>query len=436
MIQDHLHVFLNPRQQNHNTPSIISFRDRRHGISTIIFLTPPASDRTSSDQQQAQKRRAVRNDASERTDLDVPPTSRLRTEGFTYERERVGSPPLALLPLQDSPINENNFAYLQLQKVLPQIEDVLRDYHVQIDGDQDMDGQTNQIEFVHRTREHESLSNHDLTVLIPAVWEEARPQIWLQVVDRVREILVQHQYTEGIKVEVIGRRFFKALTLDVVEDDHPIVSRWKDLRPQIHTIIDQSQHLRDRWCSIGVIRQGHTDWTGSEPPLPTVVAIMVDWDVNPLHWQDAEFHIKDLLLAYNLPNVGVDFSRGELVTTNFPLRQPMRAPKTGDILDKHAYSKKMEMGSDFGPREYFEKAPGEAIPGPSATIGGFINATDCETGTVTRMGLTNYHAVRAMVPGFSYTVSTNSNKQALVAPALKDSPLESQSAPLHESKIT
>ena len=385
--------------------------------------TPPSSDRSSSDQQQAKKRAVLRNDATLRTDLNVPPQSRLAREGFTYEKFRVGCPPLALLPLHFTDLHGGNRAYQALRWQMPRFHEVLQNFHIEIDYDRDIFGNNQEVRFGHRTREYEDPSDSNIFVFIPAVWNDNRPLSWLQAVNEIRNILGENPFTRRVGVEMMGRYYFKEWTMKVIEDDHPIIAVWHRIQPEIHSILAQSQFLRDRWCSIAVIRLGHITEDG--PPLPTVVAILVDWDVNPLHWEDAQLRINSLLTSHNLPNVRADFSRGGIVRDTFPLLKPTTDRKVRP-LKAHAYQQKVAMGTDMGPARYFEKAPGEKIGGPCGTLGGYVDVKDNQTGEVTRMGVTNHHVVRQVLPGFSYTVSQDVDRRPLEAPASQGSDLESE----------
>lgn len=138
-------------------------------------------------------------------------------------------------------------------------------------------------------------------------------------------------------------------------------------------------------------------------PFSTVVSILVNWDVNPFHWENPQELIKNVLRGHNLSDVDVIFSRGEICYNAFPLQDPSKGPVPGDILERE-YNEPIAMGSDFGPAHYFLTPSGQQVHGPSGTLGGYLKVTDQNTQVVRRMGLTNYRTVRGAIDGFGYKI--------------------------------
>lgn len=367
--------------------------------------SPPYSDGSSSAEGQALKRRVVQNDSSTRTDLPVPGDSNLAREGYTYEKFRVGGPPLQLLPLHNTTLGHADPAAVVLRQLLPRIVATMREHQVELDEGEDTYGfgSGNNIEFVHRTVNDETPSLQNLTILIPAIWNEDAPFQWLHVVDELRGLLVQDVRTRPVKVELIGGQHLRQQVLHVVAEDDPIVAAWPTVGPQVLSIITRSVYLQDQWWAVGVRRIGQEQWDGEEGALTTIVSILVNWDVKPAHWVESQTLIKNILDSYNLDHVDVVFSRGEISRNAFPLQNPSKPPASEDRIGGE-YSEAIGMGSDFGPAKYLQKAPGKTSDGPYGTLGGYLKVTDQRTQEVTRMGLTNYHTIRPAVEGFGLKV--------------------------------
>ena len=219
-------------------------------------------------------------------------------------------PPLQLLPLENVDPDDDDPAYIDLIGMLPHIYDTLGKHQVSLDDDQDMYGSSRQIEFLHRTKGGGSPTLGDLTVLIPALWNEAQPLAWLRVVSDLRHMLVQGTNTRPVKVELIARQLYNPQTFDVVEENHPIVGKWNALQPQLLGMISQSERLRTRLCSLGVIRMGYIHWSGGSV-LPTIVLVVVNWDINPHEWDGTRLSMRNLLRDNGLPQVDVVFTRGK-----------------------------------------------------------------------------------------------------------------------------
>ena len=192
-------------------------------VSQSYLPSPSSSQGSSSDEQQALKRRRAQNDSNTRSDFHIAPNSNLAQESFTYEKYRVGSPPSQFIPLDDTPLEQRHLAYAVLRQLLPQIEAITREDRAEKDPGQDMHGNTADIEFVHRSVDDEPPSLENLTLLIPAVWNENAPFQWLRVVEEGRGLLVQNVRTRLVKVKLISPQLYQPLTIETVVNN-PIVA--------------------------------------------------------------------------------------------------------------------------------------------------------------------------------------------------------------------
>ena len=228
----------------------------------------------------------MQNDAIERDDLPIDPDSNIAREGCTYEKYRVGAPPLQLRPLNSIAAAEDDPSCLCLMQMRSQIEAMLREIEVELDRMQDHEGNPATIQFVHRTVGRDLPSPQNLTVLVPAVWNENTPLNWLSAVEKIRSILLQDPITQVVKVEIMGRQLYQQRRIAVVEADHPIVAVWEEILPQVQTLIGPASEIDGLWASIGVERMGYE--IDGEDGLRTTVSVVVDWDVNPVLWRKAE----------------------------------------------------------------------------------------------------------------------------------------------------
>lgn len=188
----------------------------------------PYAQGASTEERQVLKRRMVQNDVDTRKDLPVALNSNLAKEGFTYQTFRVGGPPLQLLPLRNTHLDYSDPVHPILRQLLPRIEAILEKFGVELDDGEETwgFGSSPEIEFVHRTVNDEPPSLQNLTILIPAQWNEHAPFQWLHVVDELRGLLIQDVRIRPIRVELIGGRLLEQQVMDAVKEDHPIIAAW------------------------------------------------------------------------------------------------------------------------------------------------------------------------------------------------------------------
>ncbi|KAI4124222.1 MAG: hypothetical protein LQ338_004927, partial [Usnochroma carphineum] len=358
-----------------------------------------SSSGSSSSYEQALKRRRVQNDSSSDDALQVPPQSQVAREGYTSQKFRVGGPPLQILPLETTLIPHNHEVAVVLRELVPRIENALSFHQVERDVE-------DPVAFVYRTIPEQMPAMENMTAYVPATWNDSAPIQWLKAVDAIRAILVRDHRTRPIKVEIIAWQLTTPRNTEALEEDHPVVAAWPEIRPQVHNILGETTIVRESWLTIIVLRRGYnppwSDIDGS--PHPSVVLLIImDYVINPWQWRAAEHKIRNLLTAHGLTDVEVEFERGENTIMTFPVREPTIAPKDVDII-KGPYNVSVGMGADFGPARYFDSAPGQPIAGPTGTIGGYFTVVRSD-GKRKKMGITNYHVVREVLQGFNYTTS-------------------------------
>ena len=195
---------------------------------------PLAHDFSSLEDQQAILRKKVQNDINLRPEVPINPDGILARDGFTYEKYRVGSPPLQILPLGFHPIKQRTPVYILLENLRFQLEAILVKYGIELDDERE-DGKVGDIQFVHRTVDDDEPSNDNLTVWIPAIWDE-KPLDWLRAVKAMRLLLLKDPITKSIKVEMISHELYRSKMIAAVQVDHPIVAAWNTISPLIHEV--------------------------------------------------------------------------------------------------------------------------------------------------------------------------------------------------------
>ena len=140
-------------------------------------------------------------------------------------------------PLQSIIPDENDPIYMDLKGMLPRLKDTMTRYQVSLDSVQDMQGSSPLIAFLHRTKGEVFATRENLTVFIPAIWNEAQPLAWLRVVSDLRQMLVLGTRTRPVKVELIARQLYLPQAFDAVKENHPIVEIWNTLQTKLHGII-------------------------------------------------------------------------------------------------------------------------------------------------------------------------------------------------------
>ena len=351
----------------------------------MALPTPPPSTPSSSNSTSA-RRLCLQNSSDEGTDLAIFPGS--RTLSYTGERFRVGIPALQLLPLMHTPVLPPSLVATTIAQMRPRIERILQDRAIDHDD----------MSVLYRTVPNEPQSEEDITLLIDAIWtHDDDAQSWFFAAQDIRDLFIAHPYTQPVKVELLSWQLEARRIVDIVEPNYPLVPAWTAfVNRRVHSIIDEWPKLRDGWKCIDVlrIRFAQDDRIGA-----VTISITVEWGLNRRDWQIAERQIRDFLDQHDFPDVQIEFERGDVDPSVFPLQTPNRDAEGPHEYIKEDYAIKASLGADFSPEEYF-MCQGQRTNGFSATIGGYLELR-INNGPWKKYAVTNYHCIRKGVPGYS-----------------------------------
>lgn len=327
-------------------------------------------------------------------------------EGYSLQKFRVGLPPLQILPLETTPIPDDNEVAVAVWENWRTFKFTCTVRGIPLDG-----VGSEAFEFVYRTVEDQAPAAEHMTLCVKALWSEGCSESWLQAASAIRGTLRGNPITRAVRVEMISWQLTRPRFTEALEDDHPIVGAWPQIQPQIHSILGQSPIVRDSWQTIVVLRRGYItpesedNWS-DEPDLTSVVLLIVmSYDINPWQWAAQEHGINQLLLQHGLSIVQVEFERGSNYQSVFTLRPPIKQEKTGDVIEG-PYDFSIGLGADCGPARYFEQAPGRPIAGPYGTVGGLVTVTKAN-GTHKKMAMLNYHVARDVFKGMTFATAPN-----------------------------
>ncbi|KAL8705088.1 MAG: hypothetical protein Q9201_001771 [Fulgogasparrea decipioides] len=328
----------------------------------MAYPAPPAS--------RASKRSRVQDSSSSGSDMSITPDGR----SHTIERYRVGIPALQLLPMLSIDPPPSLPAVSKVREFMPKIVQILREKNIDFDDE--------------------------------------NAQSWYDAAKDIRGLFLSHSLTRPIKVELLSWQLIIPRVIGVVEDSHPLVAAWPSINPRIHTIIDEYPKLKNGWRSIDVLRIGYR--TDEFRSTPVTISVTVDWDLNRVDWMHAEQRIEAILNSAGLSDVEVEFERGEINQTAFPLHKPTRASGLGGHIVED-YPQRLPMGSNFGPDKYFRAGHnGPLVHGPFATIGGYLEMR-VNGGPVKKYAVACYHCVREAIEGFAYIEAPGPYKEIIKA---------------------
>ncbi|MCJ1383952.1 hypothetical protein MMC17_007066 [Xylographa soralifera] len=312
--------------------------------------------------------------------------SNVSQTGFTQERYRVGAPPLEILPLDEIPTSASlNAKFVELES---RIQEICSYWNLPSD----------EMALRNRVAPGES-SGGTPTILIKAHWNTNSNNSWLLCVNDLRELLISNELAY-VFVEVLAWDLFVPQFMGPIVRSDAIYAFWDSiLEPKVVDLLQSYFRLNGKWRTIDVLRIGSQSTVERNP---VTISIKVDEDLNEGDWLSAEADVQELVRGCDLSlhNVDVIIERGDVWLSSFPLRPPHHAAKDESDILRDPYATRVPMGGDFGSAQYFNSKPSNTeLHGQSATLGGYF-IIDVAGKPSMKVGVTNYHAIRAAIDGF------------------------------------
>ena len=216
----------------------------------------------------------------------------LRKNGWTSEKGRVGSPPLAELPLQKLEYPRNSEPYRIFHSVEPTIQQILQNRGIDFST----------CDLIYRTEYGRTPG--DPTVYISAPAKGDYHDSWALAVEEIRlqfreAGLTRSRFGVQFRVEIMDPEIELPMIFNVLEPEHPLACKWDALkreviRPAIGallTSVANDCHVIEAW------RYGFESDSKKNPPT-VVISIL------PGHpwsdWRVAEEKINRALPSYGI----------------------------------------------------------------------------------------------------------------------------------------
>ncbi|CZR67877.1 uncharacterized protein PAC_17776 [Phialocephala subalpina] len=370
-------------------------------MASISGHTHQLSLSEGSDYQPATKRRRLQ--VSDPASYDGP-IDQLTPIAHTYEVDRVGAPPLMLLPLHTSRMNPSEEMYKRYIKLGMQedIEKILNNYGIDAE----------EADLKYRHIEPERTSTAVPTLYIRTYrGTEAPPAAQRNCVAEIYRVLTGNKIFAT--VELIGHRLWAPRKLSHVNVDHPFIAAWKSgLRQRFMNILGVSENLSSKVWSVDVIRLGFEE-NASENPV--VVSVTVDWSADPPDW---EFYFGALVAEIRedgFDDVEVEFERGEIFCAGEVEPAHLQKMFSPAHAEKQANLPFIRPGSNIGNGTATD--PQEPLNAVGA-VGVVVEIVEIQTGAlVATLALTNHHVIRCGLKGFIHPTPadpTAKTKQDLI----------------------
>ncbi|KAL3423130.1 hypothetical protein PVAG01_04877 [Phlyctema vagabunda] len=346
----------------------------------------------------------------------------LRASGGTFEKKRVGTPPLLSLPLCNVQFDAEDPNLYLFNAMQPEIESTLKRQGVQVHSIELCGRKVNAFNSSLFDRLPTSAMSKtedlDITILVIACWEEYSYLVWPNCVNQIRKMVID----EGcpyIKVEMLDKTLSSARYMSEVKASHPFVSIWTGhLQDEITYLINQCPTLKHMWRSIDVMHLGpheFQDFNSTWLPgcrsvsslNPIVISVTVDRSLHEFEWQPAEKRIREILDSKGLAEIQIEFERGVVehfrasldnLQTDVYLNHQLPLISTTD--------NSLRPGMSFSGTTPNIDENGKVLPTSIGTTGPILQLLNKSTKIpIANVLLTSYHAVRPWIPGWRKEVN-------------------------------
>lgn len=315
----------------------------------------------------------------------------------TYEADRVGVPPVKLLPLGTEVLDDDNpiwRKFHQTRDLQQDIEQVIKKFKINV----------HEKDLVLRYDGFEPAPENSVTTFYIQTQQDSTAGPADQ---RAFVVELYHLLRDGynfknefaVTIELIGHRLWAPREICHLEFDHPFFQAWQDrLEGEfMKTLQNQPPDLVGKWRSVDVVRLGFD--LGNRAKNPVTVSITVDWSVDPPTWKNAHKIMLDLIKSESFNyQVEVEFERGEIFMVGD--EDQTEGPRPRRITPAQAVVPGIRPGCSISGGT--AQMPAEPVRS-SGTGGVVMEVVEKNTSSqeiLATVLLTNYHVARFNLKGF------------------------------------
>jgi hypothetical protein len=319
----------------------------------------------------------------------------LSTLLHTYEPDRIGVPPVKLLPLESQELDADDSVwrkFYQTPNLQQDIGKTIEKYNIKVD----------QKDLVIRYDGFEPTPENSVTTFYIQMKQDSTANPANQrtfVVDLYHLLRDGYDFKNdyAVTIELIGHRLWAPREICHLEFDHPFFRAWQHRleREFLRAIKNDSPELVGKWRSMDVVRLGFD--TRNRSKNPVTVSITVDWSADPPAWKHAHKKMLELikLERFNY-NVEVEFERGEI----FMIGDHSYGPKTRWITSAQANVGGIRPGCSISGGTAESPADPLRSMGTGGVVMEVVERNTPSQKLICTVVLTNYHVVRSILQGF------------------------------------
>jgi hypothetical protein len=231
----------------------------------------------------------------------------------TYEPDRVGLPPVKLLPLRSQELDSDDPVWRKIYQTPNLQQDmgkIIEKYNIQVD----------QKDLVNRYDGFEPTPENSVTTFYiqmkqGCTADPANQRAFVVDLHHILRDRYDFKNDYAVTIELIGHRLWAPREIWHLEFNQPFFQAYEDrLEKEFLRAMEDSPELAGKLLSIDVLRLGF-DLENREKN-PVTVSITVNWSATPPAWKNAHKKMVDFIKSERFDyDVVVEFERGEI----FPL---------------------------------------------------------------------------------------------------------------------
>lgn len=225
---------------------------------------------------------------------------------------------------------------------------------------------------------------------------------------------------EPFCVEMIDQRLVYNIAYGPVRDRPDLFQCWEKMRVLVYECLEAHESTKGSMTSISLFRYGTGEYYGNNP---VTIFITVDFDSEEFGWPEVIGYIEKSLKKHQLPalyihiehNVGISSAPPSLLDPE----DERASNRTGPGRIQGDYNKTVNLGEVIGPANFVMREDRTEGYAGHGNLGCYVEVKT-EAGSWERYGLTNYHIMRGVFPGFDTSI-VNNKQTALVTPPAESS---------------